>query len=128
VHLQDDERQLLRQALVRSVNATCTDCALGIDLSRADFSVDVFAHTLLASCEQTAQIIDYTVKQSPGAVASYEDLWKLTLVDYNAGAGCLSLVTNDAWTADKQLTWDTLSTHFTDVCAPAKDYVNDISQ
>lgn len=128
LHLSPEEQQLLRVALVTSVNAACDKCALGIDLSRANFSVNVFAHTLLASCEQTAQVIYNTVNQSPGSVASYEDLWKLTLVDYNAGAGCLSLVVNEAWTQDQQLSWDTLSTHFTPVCAPARDYVNDISK
>jgi hypothetical protein len=128
LRLKDEDRQMLRQALVSSVNATCDNCALGIDLSRANFSVSVFAHTLLANCEQTAEVIQYTVKQSPGVVASYEDLWKLTLVNYNAGPGCLSLVTNEAWNADQKLTWDTLSAHFTPVCAPAKDYVNDISK
>jgi hypothetical protein len=128
VHLKQDQQQLLRQALVASVNASCDNCALGIDLSRADFSVGVFAHTLLASCDQTAMVIHNTVNQSPAAVASYEDLWKLTLVNYNAGPGCLSLVVNDAWTADHALTWDTLSTHFTETCAPAKDYVDDISR
>ena len=87
LHLKADDQQLLREALVSSVNATCDNCALGIDLSRADFSIGVFAHTLLASCEQTGQVIYNTVGQSPGAVASYEDLWKFTLVDYNAGAG-----------------------------------------
>jgi len=128
LHLEADQQQLLRQALVTSVNAACDNCALGIDLSRADFSIGVFAHTLLASCDQAAQVVYNTVNQPAGQVASYEDLWKLTLVNYNAGPGCLSLVVNDAWNADHTLTWDTLSTHFTDACAPAKDYVNDISQ
>ncbi len=128
VHLNADDQQLLREALVSSVNATCDNCALGIDLSRADFSIDVFAHTLQASCEQTGQVIYNTVGQSPGNVASYEDLWKFTLVDYNAGPGCLSLALNDAWTSDHVLTWDAVSSHFTDVCSTAKDYVNDISK
>ncbi len=128
LHLKPEEQLLLRQALVSSVNAACENCALGIDLSRADFSVGVFAHTLLADCQQTGQVIYNTIAQSPGAVASYEDLWKFTLVDYNAGPGCLSLALNDAWNADHQLTWDTVSSHFTDVCAPARDYVNDISK
>src|SRR5512140_15509 len=128
LHLKSDEQQLLREALVSSVNATCDNCALGIDLSRADFSVGVFAHTLLASCEQAGQVIQNTVGQAPGDVASYEDLWKFTLVDYNAGPGCLSLALNDAWTAEQSLTWEAVSSHFTEVCSPARDYVNDISQ
>ena len=128
VHLEQDEQQLLRQALVSSVNATCEECALGIDLSRANFSVGVFAHTLLASCEQTAQVIQNTVGQPPNAVASYEDLWKMTVVNYNAGPGCLSLAMNEAWNMEHSLAWDKLANHFTPVCAPARDYVNDISK
>ncbi len=128
VYLEPDEQQALRQALVASVNATCEDCALGIDLSRANFSVGVFAHTLIASCEQTAQVIENTVGQAPNSVASYEDLWRMTLVNYNAGPGCLSLTLNDAWTKEHALTWDVLSRHFTPVCDPARTYVDDISK
>ncbi len=128
LHLQPKEQLLLREALVSSVNAACNDCALGIDLSRANFSIGVFAHTLLADCEQTGQVIYNTVGKAPADVASYEDLWKFTLVDYNAGPGCLSLALNGAWTTDHVLTWDSVSSHFTPVCSPAKDYVNDISQ
>ncbi|MGE5073101.1 MAG: hypothetical protein ACM3MF_06705, partial [Anaerolineae bacterium] len=128
LHLSARNQKLLREALVSSVNASCETCALGIDLSRADFSVGVFAHTLLASCEQTGQVIFNNVGKAPGDVASYEDLWKFTLVDYNAGPGCLALAVNDAWTADKQLTWEGVSSRFTPVCEPARDYVNDISQ
>jgi hypothetical protein len=128
LHLKPESQLLLRQALVSAVNASCDTCPLGIDLSQANFSVNVFASTLLANCEQTGQIIDNVIGQSPGAVASYEDLWKFTLVDYNAGAGCLALAVNDTWLAEHKLTWDLLSSHFTDVCAPAKDYVNSITQ
>ncbi len=128
LHLKVEDQHLLRAALVSSVDATCNNCALGIDLSRADFSVGVFAHTLLADCEQTAQVIYNTIGQTAGTVASYEDLWKFTLVDYNAGPGCLSLALNDAWNIDRQINWDTVSSHFTPVCSPAKDYVNDISK
>ncbi len=128
LHLSQQNQALLRAALVSSVNATCNNCALGIDLSRADFSIGVFAHTLLATCEQAGQVIYNTVRQSPGAVASYEDLWKFTLVDYNAGPGCLSLAVNETWNTEHKLTWDLLSNHFTPVCAPARDYVNDISK
>lgn len=128
LHLKPKQQKLLREALVSSVDATCTNCALGIDLSRADFSIGVFAHTLLASCEQTGQVIYNTVQKAPADVASYEDLWKFTLVNYNAGPGCLSLALNDASTAGQPLSWDSVSSYFTDVCSPAKDYVNDISK
>ena len=128
VSLDEDERQLLRQGLVSSVNATCEDCALGIDLSRANFSVGVFAHTLIANCEQTAQTIHNNLGQAPSTVATYEDLWKMTLVNYNAGPGCLGLALHESWVDDKSIAWDVLSNHFTETCAPARDYVNDISK
>jgi hypothetical protein len=128
LHLKPEEQQLLQEALVGSVNATCDNCTLGIDLSRATFSVSVFAHTLLASCEQTGQVIYNVTGRSPGDVASYEDLWKFTLVNYNAGPGCLSLAVGDTWSTERNLTWEALSSHFTDVCAPAVNYVNDISK
>lgn len=128
VHLKEEGQQLLRAALVGSVNATCENCPLGIDLSQADFSVAVFAHTLLASCDQTGRVVYNVTGQSPGKVTSYEDLWKMTLVNYNAGTGCLTLAANAAWIDEHQLTWDSLSSHFTVVCAPTVNYVNDISK
>ena len=128
VHLKAKDQLLLRQSLVGSVNAACDNCPLGIDLSQANFSVGVFAHTLLASCEQTGQVIQNNTGQAPGNIASYEDLWKFTLVNYNAGAGCLGLAVNETWNTEHVLTWEAMSNHFTDVCAPAKDYVNDISK
>lgn len=128
LHLKTADQLLLRQALVGSVNATCENCPLGIDLSQASFSVGVFAHTLLASCEQTGQVIQNNTGQAAGNVASYEDLWKFTLVNYNAGAGCLGLALNETSTAGQKITWDAVSSHFTPVCAPAAKYVNDISK
>ncbi len=50
------------------------------------------------------------------------------LVNYNAGGGCLELTVNEMWTAEHQFTWNVKSTHYSDVCAPDKDYVNDISR
>ena len=119
---------MLRQALVGSVNAACPNCPLGIDVSQANFSVGVFAHTLLADCEQTAQVIQNNIGGSAGAAASYEDLWKFALVNYNAGAGCLGLAISETWLTARKLTWEAMSSHCTDVCAPAKDYVNDMSK
>ena len=128
VHLTAGNQELLRQALVGSVNAACPNCPLGIDLSQANFSVEVFAHTLLADCEQTAQVIQNNIGLSAGAAASYEDLWKFTLVNYHAGAGCLGLAINETWSTEHKLTWEAMCSHFTDVCAPAEQYVNDISE
>ena len=81
--------EYVRLALIDAVNATCETCPLGIDLDRANFSIGVFAHTMLANCEQAGQLVENVTGGTAGSFASYEDLWKFTLVNYNAGPGCL---------------------------------------
>jgi len=127
-HLDEETQAVLRNALVASVDASCEECPLGLDLTQADFSVGVFAHTMIANCEQTAQVIyNYTGKKVID-VASYEDLWKMTLVNYNAGGGCLAdAVTATQGISGLPITWDSLTPNLTDACSGAIDYVNDIS-
>jgi hypothetical protein len=128
MHLKEEEQVELRRALVGSVNATCADCPLGLDLTQADFSVIVFAHTMIANCEQAGQIVRNYSGQSPGDVASYEDLWKFTLVNYNAGGGCLAEGLTHAMGEGLDLTWENVGPFLTGACSGAIDYVNDISQ
>ena len=127
-YLAESEKTLLRQALVSSVNAACTDCPLGLDLTQADFSISVFGHTMLANCEQTGRIVRNLTGDVPGQVASYEDLWKFTLVNYNAGAGCLGDAIEGAQLQGLDLTWDNVSSFLPGSCTGAIDYVNDIAK
>ncbi|HEY2980876.1 MAG TPA: hypothetical protein VGJ22_06825 [Anaerolineales bacterium] len=127
-HLDEDQQLLLRQGLISSVNATCSDCPLGLDLTQADFSVNVFAHTLLANCEQAGRVVRNLTGTAPGDTASYEDLWKFTLVNYNAGPGCLGDAIEGALGQGRALTWPDVSSFLPEACAAAIDYVNDISQ
>jgi len=128
-NLDEEHQTLLRRALVGSVNASCETCPLGLDLSQADFSIDVFAQSMIANCEQTGQVVYNYTGRSPGEAASYEDLWKLTLVNYNAGGGCLAEAISAAQgISGLPLTWETVSPNLTGACAGAVDYVNDISQ
>jgi len=126
----DEELKIeLRRALVGSVNLTCEECPLGFDLTQADFSVGVFAHTLTANCEQAGQVIKNYTGSTPGDVASYEDLWKFTLVNYNAGGGCLAEAISLAQgTTGLPLTWESVSPNLMGACSGAVDYVNDISR
>lgn len=127
-NLGEYEKTLLRRALVGSVNATCKDCPLGLDLTQADFSVGVFAHSMIANCEQTGQILYNYTQQSPGEVAAYEDLWKFTLVNYNAGGSCLAEALTHAQGENLELTWENISPFLLGACSGAVDYVNDISK
>jgi len=125
--LDEAQQKRIRGALVYSVNALKDDAPLGLDLAQADFSVGVFANALLGSCEQTGRVVHNNTAQSPGSTTSYEDLWKFTLVDYNAGAGCLSLAIGETLGKSQELNWENLSANLTPVCMGTKDYVEDIS-
>lgn len=128
MHLDEETQIALRRALVGSVNATCEECPLGLDLTQADFSVGVFAHTMLANCEQAGQVIYNYTGEAPGEAASYENLWKFTLVNYNAGGGCLAEGITHAQGRNLDLTWENVSPYLTGACSGAVDYVNDISK
>jgi len=128
LHLKEEERVKLRQALVGSVNATCKDCTLGLDLTQADFSVGVFAHTLIANCEQAGQVIQNYTGKMPGDAASFEDLWMLTLVNYNAGGGCLAEAITGVQGESLDITWNNVSSFLLGACSSAVDYVNDIGK
>jgi len=127
-HLETVDQELLRHALVNSVNATCEDCPLGLDLSQADFSVNVFAHTMLANCEQAGRVVRNLTGGAPGKSATYEELWKFTLVNYNAGPGCLGDAIEGAKGQGRELTWENIAPFLPGACTGAIDYVNDISK
>jgi hypothetical protein len=126
--LEEEEQEMLRGALVQSVDAFCPNCPLSIDLQQADYSVQFFAETLIANCEQTGMIVYNTYGQAPGEVASYEDLWRFTLVNYNAGPGCLILAIQDTSNLGEPLDWEHVSAHLTPVCEGARGYVDDIGR
>jgi hypothetical protein len=127
LHLDDKQQEYMRQSLIVAVDATCEDCPLGINLDRANFGIGVFAHTLLANCEQAGQLVKNITGSKAGDAATYEDLWKFTLVNYNAGPGCLGNALDATEGADQDLTWENVSTHLEPACQGAVDYVNDIS-
>jgi hypothetical protein len=127
LHLDEEQRKFLRDALIDAVNADCEDCPLGVDLDRANFSIGVFAHTLLANCGQAGQLVENVTGGAAGASSTYEDLWKFTLVNYNAGPGCLGNALELTLDSGEELTWENLSTHLEPACQVAIEYVNDIS-
>jgi hypothetical protein len=127
-HITDEQRDALRQALVSSVDAFCPSCPLGLDLGEAEASVSIFAETLLANCAQTCKVLELNYENPGESDVSYEDLWRFTLVNYNAGAGCLGLAVNEAYVYNEPLDWEHVSSHLTPACQGAFDYVNDISR
>jgi membrane-bound lytic murein transglycosylase MltF len=81
----------------------------------------------LANCEQVGQILYNTTRASAGQVSTYEDLWRFTLVNYNAGPGCLTNAVEQAYNNYLPLTWENVIQYLDPVCQTSIDYVNDIS-
>ena len=127
-NLDISEQEMLRGALVQKVSAACPECPQGIDLREANFSISVFARSMLANCEQVGQILYNTTRQIPGEVSIYEDLWRFTLINYNAGPGCLSDAIESAYASNIPLTWENVIPYLEPgACQMGIVYVNDVS-
>lgn len=127
-NLRPKHQALLRGALVHSVDASCRDCPLGLDISRANFSVKIFAHTLLANCEQAGKIVQNVTGQAPGLTTPYDDMWRFTLVNYNAGPGCLSDAMEKANSELGDISWSSVSSQLEPSCQGAIRYIDDIGK
>jgi len=126
--LTKDEQAILRGALAVHTGADCPDCPDGIDFDQADFSIKIFAQTLLANCSQVSRTVYNATMSSPGEVSNYEDLWRFTLANYNAGAGCLAHAIHTTRQQRLPLIWEHVSTNFTDACQGAIIYVDNITK
>ncbi len=126
-NLSAEEQALLRGSLVRKVNAACEDCPAGIDLSQAQFSVQVFAEGLAGNCEQVNRLYNNVTGAAAGLSSDYADLWRFTLVNYNAGSGCLGNALQLTFNQGEPLDWEHVTAHLEEACQPAVAYVDDIT-
>ena len=74
--------------ILNSLVATCPTCPYGVDLNVAYRSVDILAETLLGYCFQTARMVYNVTGWHSSLAVDYATIWKLTLMNYNAGAIC----------------------------------------
>jgi hypothetical protein len=126
IKLDAEEQAILRGALATSADADCENCEYGIDLTKIDTSINLVAHTLLANCEQVAQIVYNATGLYAGEVSSYEELWKYTIADYHVGPGCLSYAVYTSWAARATMDWEHVSTYLTNPCETVIPYVTEI--
>ncbi len=127
LHLDEEQRALLRGALAAQAGVDCASCPSGVDLSKTNESVLLFAQTLVANCSQVDQTIYTATRLKSGLVASYEDLWRFTIANYHAGPGCLSYAIHVTWQGIPPLTWEAVAVNFTPTCQGVVPYVNDIA-
>jgi hypothetical protein len=124
--LDADTQAILRGALATSASADCVNCEFGIDLTSVDTSISLVAHTLLANCDQVAQIVYNATGMNAGEVTSYEELWKFTIADYHIGPGCLSYAMYTSWAARSTMDWEHVSSHLTEPCETVIPYVTQV--
>jgi hypothetical protein len=98
-----------------------------VDPEQASKSIALFSQTLLGNCSQVGQIVSYEMDQIPGEVLSYEDLWRMTLVNYHAGSGCLSRAVMEVADDDLPMDWDSVADALELVCPEALEYIRDIA-
>jgi hypothetical protein len=124
--LDAENQAILRGALATSADADCETCEFGIDLTSISSSINLVAHTMLANCEQVAQIVYNATGKIAGEVSSYEELWKFTIADYHVGSGCLSYAMYTTWAAKSTMDWEHVSTHLTEPCETVIPYVTQV--
>lgn len=128
VYLSAESQALLRGALAVQAKSDCAGCPGGVDIGSANFSITLFAQTILANCTQVARIVYNASGKSPGAVSDYENLWRLTAANYHIGPGCLSYAVYTAWNQHELMDWEHISTHLTTPCTSAISYVEKVSK
>jgi hypothetical protein len=124
--LSEEDQATLRGAAATQAAAECQDCSAGINLSQATFSVDFFAQTLFANCQQVGQIITNVTEESPGIVSSYDDLWRFTLANYHGGPGCLYEAVDSV--SGKTITWENITNKLESECPGVTEYVENIAK
>ena len=75
--------------ILSSLIATCSTCEYGIDPGSVNRSVDILAEAVLGHCYQTEQLVYNATGWNPGLVVDYATIWKLTLMNYTSGPGCV---------------------------------------
>jgi len=112
-----------------SLIVTCDTCEYGVDPNSVNRSVDILAEAVMGHCYQTSQIVVNATGWSTSAVVDYTTLWKLTLMDYTSGPGCVfdSIVSTFEIT-EGPMNWSEISANVSgENCIYGLTYANQIT-
>ena len=112
VRLSKVDKSILWGSIISRVDADCLDCPTGIDLEKAKSSIPIFANLLIGNCAQLGQSVTLITGYEPGSIASYEDLWRYTLVNYNVGSGYIILALDKTWNQTGTMVWQDVKDRF----------------
>jgi hypothetical protein len=88
--------------------------------------IDVLAAMLLASADQSGQVVKNLAGQEIAYVTAYVDMWKIATGNYYAGAGCMADAIEIVLDNEDPLIWDNIANELSPVCSPAEMYVRQI--
>lgn len=107
--MREDRQMVLRRAVFGRIGT--------------EAEVDLIAAMLYASAAQTQQMVKNVTRTEPAEASTYEDMWKMAIVNYYAGSGCLGSALNASINEEYPLKWDALAGYLDETCAIADDYV-----
>jgi hypothetical protein len=115
--------------ILSSLINTCDTCEYGIATSETDRSVEILAETLLGYCYQTEQLILNATGWHSSLAVDYGTMWKLTLMDYNAGSKCLYDTIESTFNyTNGPMSWSEIAAHVSDeACFRGLTYANQIT-
>ena len=114
------------EVILGSLIATNENFEYGIDMTAAERSVDILAEALLGYCFQTARLVFNATAWHSSLVVDYGAMWKLTLMNYNAGPGCAYNAVESTFRITQGPTyWADLSANVSgDLCIRGMNYAN----
>ena len=141
VSLDPAQQAMIRGAVVKLFDATCVDCANGLDLDKAKQSIPLLAQVLVANCQIVDTILNTSVEIDEDVVAAtstavaatveaggedpfnqYEDLWRYTLLTYHSGSSCFQRAVIAVEKDNLTVNWENVSQKLK--CKGGEDYVD----
>ncbi len=117
------------QGILDQMIVTCPSCPNGLDMERASSSINLLAHVLMGFCNQTAQLVYNASGWRSNLVVDYPTIWKLTLMNYNAGSVCVEATLDETFKATQgPMKWSDILAHLQgDNCKRGAYYANQIT-
>lgn len=88
--------------------------------------IDILAAMLLASSDQSGQVVRNMAGQEISYVTGFIDMWKIATGNYYAGAGCMADAIEILLDNEEPVTWDNIAGELSPVCSPAEMYVSKV--
>lgn len=92
-----------------------------------DPDIETVAQALLANARQAGAVITDELGGYPGQHFSHEDIWRMALVNYNAGPGCLGAAIREAERHQDSVTIEGIMFELDLLCPGAAEYPNQIT-